>query len=128
MNSGVARFTTHEKDKNLATLFVARQVKTWVVKRAAPWRNTDIQLVLPAALLQNKFYVFCCPFYCSLNEDKTTAWPVLNYQNLYLAPLETERYERKEMNYPSLNLKEISFVLHPSASDAIMNFDNLKLT
>ena len=127
LNSDV-RVLSPTKKKNLTTLLVARLVRTWVVKRAAPWRHTHIQLVLPAALLQNKLHVFCCLFYCSVNEDKIIAWPVLNCQNLYLFPRETEGYERKEMNCPSLNLKEISLALHPSTSDANMNFDNLKLT
>ena len=48
LNSDVAYFTTHEK--NLATLFVTRQVRTCF-----------------APMFQNKLLVFrCCPFYCSI--------------------------------------------------------------
>ena len=46
---------------NLATLFLARQGRTWVVKRA-----TSV-LSWFAAMLQNKLHVFCCPFYCSFS-------------------------------------------------------------
>ena len=39
LNGDVARFTPCEK-KNLATLFVARQVRTWVLKHATSLFNT----------------------------------------------------------------------------------------
>ena len=38
--SDVARFTTHEKKKNLSSLLVARQVRTLVVKRATSLFNS----------------------------------------------------------------------------------------
>ena len=46
---------------NLASLFLARQGRTWVVKRATSPFN------LVAAMLQNKLHVVCCPFYCSVS-------------------------------------------------------------
>ena len=40
---------------------------------------------------------------------------------------EAEGNKTKEMNYYSLNLNEITFVLLPAASEPSMNFSNLKL-
>ena len=66
LKSDVARFTTHEK--NLATLFVARQVRTWVEKRATSLYNSF------GNNIARQVAPFCCPFYWSFNNPRN--WPV----------------------------------------------------
>ena len=56
LNSDVARFTTNKK--NLATLFTARQFRTWIEKRTILLFNVAQQV-----------HVLCCSFYCSLNHQ-----------------------------------------------------------
>ena len=59
LNSDVARFTTQEN--NLATVFLARQGRTWVVKRATSLFN------LVCSNVAKQVALFYCPFYCSLS-------------------------------------------------------------
>ena len=47
---------------NLATLFLARYGRTWVVKRATLLFN-----LVCSNMLQTKLHDFCCPFYCSFS-------------------------------------------------------------
>ena len=67
LNSNVARFTTQET-KNLATLFVAKQVGTWVITRAISL------LTRFAAMLQNRLHFFGFPFNCSFSYNPNTRY------------------------------------------------------
>ena len=52
-----SNFVLQPTKNNLATLFVARQVRTWVVRRAtSPFESFS------SKTLQNKLHVLCCPF------------------------------------------------------------------
>ena len=50
--------------KTLATLFVARQIKTWV-ENAQQRYSTRF-----AVMLQNKLHVSCCPLYRTVREHQ----------------------------------------------------------